>query len=129
MARTKTKKNDAKWVPGPECQAAWNRILESAHVCAASLFGEKAAEDPDDASIRIKVLATGMLYFLVRLDPNDARDLYFGENGLATLNHKPYPRNHKPREAPFADLLPPDWMIEMMMGRPAPKAAGRASKA
>lgn len=97
------RKPKAKWTPNPECQAAYGRVIKTAHIAAATLFGEKPAENPEEnASSRAFLMAAGMIYFLLRIDPKDARALFVGEGSFGSLNYKPYPPGHWLRNGPFA---------------------------
>jgi hypothetical protein len=89
-----------------ECQEAYRRVLRIAHVSAAVLWGEKPTDDPErDASGRALLLATGMMYFLLRIDPEDARLLFMGKGSLGDLDYKPYPPGYFLKKGAFAALM------------------------
>ena len=67
MAR---KSKRPEWTPNPACEAAYDRILATAHLCAATLCGEKPTNDPSaNASPQALMFAMGMMFFLARIDP------------------------------------------------------------
>ena len=64
--------------------AAYARAIETAHLAAASLCGEKPVADPArKASPRALFHAMGMMYFLARLNPRDMAALFTGPGSFA----------------------------------------------
>lgn len=101
----KSAKTDT-WTPSPECQDAYERVIRTAHLSAAALWGEKPVDDPsEDASCRALMLAMGMTYFLLRIDPRDARLLFTGERSLGDAGYKPFPPGYVFRKGVFAELM------------------------
>lgn len=100
-----TRKQQKQWVPGEACQQAMLRVLDTAHLSAAALWGEKPAENPNDASSRALMAAIAMIYFLMRLDVKDIHDLYFSENGLASSGRKPFPPGYLIKKGVFAEWV------------------------
>ena len=47
----------------------------------------------------------GMMYFLLRIDPRDARLLFTGEGSLADADYKPFPPGYVFRKGVFAELM------------------------
>lgn len=89
-------------MPGEACQKAFQQAIDTAMICAAALWGEKPMEDPNDASGRVLMVWTAMVYFLFRLDPKVIHDLYFSENGFADANYKPFPPGYWLKKGIFA---------------------------
>lgn len=101
----KSAKTD-RWTPNPECQDAYERVIRTAHLSAAALWGEKPVDDPSkDASCRALMLAMGMMYFLLRIDPRNARLLFTGEGSLGEAGHEPFPPGYAFRRGVFAQLM------------------------
>jgi hypothetical protein len=100
------RKTMPEFTPDPEYEAAYCRAIDTADICAATLFGEKLVEDPArQASPRALMMAMGMIYFLLRLDPADLRALG-AQDGFGDLCWKPFPPDYVVRRnGPFADLL------------------------
>lgn len=101
MARTRRK----DWDPGPRWDAALDRAIDTADVAAAALFGE-VVTDRDAMSLRAQLVSCAMIYFMLRIDPEDVRELWFGEGGYATLAYKPFPPDFAPSSAPFDRFWP-----------------------
>ena len=102
MAR-KLKRND--WTPNPDCEAAYARAIETAHTCAAALFGEKPTDDPAaNASPYALMHAMGMMYFLARLDPKDLAALSTGPGSFADFDYKPFPPGYWFKQGVFGQL-------------------------
>lgn len=102
MAR-KSKRDD--WMPNPDCEAAYARTLETAHICAAALFGEKPTDDPAaNASPEAMMHAMGMMYFLLRIDPKDLAALYDGPGSLADFDYKPFPPGYWLKQGVFGQV-------------------------
>lgn len=102
MARKKRQ----DFTPDPECEAAFGRVVDTAHLCAATLFGEPRVDDPaKDASLRALLMAMGMVYFLLRIAPDDLRAL-LSQGGFGALDWKPFPPDYAVHpNGPFADYL------------------------
>lgn len=93
------------WSPNPDCEAAYGRILDTAHICAAALLGERLTQDPArDASPMALMHAMGMMYFLCRIDPKDLTAISTGPGSFADFAYKPFPSNFRPRK-PILDVL------------------------
>lgn len=81
-----------EWKPSPECEAAFARIIDTAHRCAATFTGEKPAADPEkNASQAALILAGMMLWFLCRIDPKDMVALASGPGSFADFAYRPFP--------------------------------------
>jgi hypothetical protein len=94
------------WAPSPECEAAYNRIVETAHLCAAVLTGEKPTDDPSsNASPQALMQAMGMIWFLARIDPADLSAFTTGPGSLADIAHGPLALPRAPRKAMFAQMF------------------------
>jgi hypothetical protein len=101
----KSAKTD-RWTPSPEWQDAYERVIRTAHLSAAALWGEKPVDNPsEDASCRALMQAMGMMYFLLRIDPRDARLLFTGEGSPGNADYKPFPPGYVFRKGVFAELL------------------------
>jgi hypothetical protein len=98
MAR-KSKHHD--WTPNPDCEAAYGRVLDTALICSAVLWGEKLESDrPEDAPPHVLIHAFGFIYFLRRIDPKDLAALSCGPGSFADFAYKPFPPGYwmkKPR--------------------------------
>ena len=105
MRRRTTKPNP----PSPDVLAAFDRISRTAHQAAAALVGETPVDDLEDASPRVTVMVTDMLYFLCRTDPADMNLLQNDEGGFASFDYVPFRTEEdgakpgKRRRAIFAD--------------------------
>ena len=99
------KMKSTDWSPNPDCEAAYGRILAIAHICAASLLGQKLTQDPArDASPMALLHAMGMMYFLCRIDPKDLAAISTGPGSFADFAYKPFPPNFRPNK-PMFDVL------------------------
>lgn len=94
------------WAPSPACEAAYGRIVATAHLCAAALTGEKPTDDPSsNASPQALMQAMGMIWFLLRIDPADLTAFTTGPGSLADIAHGPIPVPRGPRKAVFAQMF------------------------
>lgn len=102
----KSPRKKPDWTPSPECETAYANAIETAHLAAASLLGEKPVDDPGrDASAAALMLAMAMVFFLVRLDPRDGGALYRGPGSFADFDYKPFDRSRWPKKSFFAAFL------------------------
>ncbi len=91
----------ADWKPNPEADAAFARIIDTAHLCAAALFGERPVAEPEkNAPPHLLQCAGGMLYFLCRIDPKDMVALASGPGSFADFNYRPFPLAQRLRLRP-----------------------------
>lgn len=94
------------WAPSPECEAAYGRIVETAHLCAAVLAGEKPTDDPSsNASPQALMQAMGMIWFLARIDPADLVAFTTGPGSLADIAHGPLSLRRTPKKGVFAQMF------------------------
>ena len=102
----KSRDKTSNWTPTPECAAAYARAIETAHLAAASLCGEKPVADPArKASPRVLFHAMGMMFFLARLDPRDMAALFTGPGSFADFDHKPLPLNRWPKKSVLDEFM------------------------
>ena len=100
------KPGKTQWTPRPEFQEAFERTMRTAHTAAAALWGEKPADDPvRDGSGRALLLATAMTYFLLRIDPRDARLLFTGPGSLDDADYRRLPSGYLIKNGAFAALM------------------------
>ncbi len=72
-----------------ECQEAYARLVTLAHRLAATLTGDAISpETGQTQTARSLALATGMLYFLLRIEPDDMQAVFFGDRSLAQFPFK-----------------------------------------
>ena len=96
----------ADWTPNPECEKAFAHALETAHLCAAAMWGERPSDKPErDASARALMLSGAMIYFLFRLDPDHLRALVTGPGSMEEWSYKPFPPGFALRKGIFAQML------------------------
>jgi hypothetical protein len=99
------RKSTSSFEPSPECAAAYERILDLAHRLAAALVGEKLSRDGKALGPYGLPLVIGMLYFLLRIPPQDLNTLFFTKDSLKDLNFRPYTEDPA-GFALLADLFP-----------------------
>ena len=68
------------------------------------MLGEKPVEDINDASCPAMILAMGMGYFLLRIDPKDAEALYVGDGSFGDAGYKPFPPGYWFKKGAFAEF-------------------------
>ncbi len=84
MARSR-KKSDIS----DESQEAYARMVTLAHQIASTLTGDAISpETGQTQTARSLALATGMLYFLLRIEPDDMQAVFFGNRSLAQFPFK-----------------------------------------
>ena len=88
----------------PEAAAAYDRVAGLAHQLAAMLFGEELSPDGEAAVAARSAMAMGMLFFLLRIGPDDLHALFFAEGSFNQCEFKPYPPGYKMKPM-FADLM------------------------
>jgi len=72
-----------------ECQEAYARLVTLAHQIASTLTGDPISpETGQTQTARSLALAVGMLYFLLRIEPDDMKAVFFGERSLAQFPFK-----------------------------------------
>jgi hypothetical protein len=81
------------------------RIRHTARQCSALLWGEREEHDPDADSSRCQLTSMAMMYFLCRIDPDDARAFWFSEHGLAQNRYRPFPKRIKAGRGVFPALF------------------------
>lgn len=82
------RKNKPDIAMNPECNAALARVTKLADRLAAGLVGEElpACGRPETAAA--SVLSSGMIYFLLRIDPADLHALFSDEGSLKRFAYK-----------------------------------------
>lgn len=100
---SRTKKSEIEF--SPECDEAWGRLVKLTHQLSAMLTGDTLSPDTGQPTTsRSMALAMGMVYFLIRADPEDFRAAFFSEKSLAQLPFKPFPAGYT-KLAPLAPFL------------------------
>lgn len=72
-----------------ECTDAFASLTALAHQLAAVLTGDALSPDGIAETPRSSALTMGMLFFLLRADPNDLEALIFADGSLNQLPFKP----------------------------------------
>ena len=83
----------------PECTDAFARLAQLAHRTASLLTGDPLSADGQAVTQRSAALVMGMLYFLLRTDPDDLEALFFADGSLNQAPFKPglpQPMRHPP---------------------------------
>ncbi len=86
MARNRKKANADI---SDECREGYSRLVALAHQTASVLTGDAVSpETRQTQTARSLALATGMLYFMLRIDPDDMYAVFFGDRSLGQFPFK-----------------------------------------
>jgi hypothetical protein len=100
-----SRKTGTSFEPSPECAEAYERILGLAHQLAAAVAGETLSKNGKALGPHGLPLVIAMIYFLLRIPPQDLNTLFFTEGSLKELNFRPY-RQGSTGFGLVADLFP-----------------------
>ena len=101
-----TRKKEPEIDISPECEEAYERLVEQAESLAAMLLGEPFSRHTGLAyKVRSQALAMGMICFMLRADPNDIKAAFFAEKSLGQFARKPFRTLPAGQEGPLAKYL------------------------
>ncbi len=85
-----TRKKEPEIDISPECEEAYERLVEQAEELAAMLLGEPFSRETGLAyRVRSQALAMGMICFMLRADRDDLQAVFFAERSLGQFAGKP----------------------------------------